>query len=53
MHEHKCEEKPEQYIMLIYDENVRFASLENIYNDEFIENIKFCPWCGAKLEDEK
>ena len=52
MYEHKCKEILDSYTIFVFGEPNHIAILENTYIDDvYIEGIKFCPWCGEKLEE--
>ena len=52
MYEHKCKEKLDVYTISMFEELKGFGILEDIHNeDRIISGIKFCPWCGVKLEE--
>lgn len=46
--EHKCKELPKYYEIFEVDSK---WILSNSVGPTFIKGIKFCPWCGANLEE--
>ena len=48
--EHNCNGIENGYEIFLLDTTWVLA---HKFDRVYIEHIKFCPWCGAKLEDEK
>ena len=48
--EHKCKEMRKYFEVYCVDGK---HIMSNPVDGTFIQGIKFCPWCGANLEDEK
>lgn len=55
LHTHECDAMPDDYVVYVGDET-QVASLQKQYiwtgdDESFNIKIKFCPWCGKRLDE--